>query len=43
MESAGLDPEQLAPPKEYWFDEAELKRWFEERKQLAKELMQTEN
>jgi hypothetical protein len=34
LEAAALDPERLVAPKDIWFDNAELERWFESRREI---------
>lgn len=36
LESAAVDPEQLPPPKDIWFDDEELERWYKGRRELMK-------
>lgn len=38
LESAGMDSENISPPKDIWFNDEALKVWFEDRRALQKEL-----
>lgn len=35
QEAAGLDPEKLVAPKEFWFDSKQLEFWFDSRRELS--------
>lgn len=40
LEASALDVDEMLCPKEYWFDDALLKEWFDSRKAEQKRRMQ---